>query len=100
LIDRRCTSVEEVAAWARDVHAKGLQNKNIENLASSTQSTKSTPSTSSTFPEIAANAALVLIAVACGLLDRQIAAQARAFEIEGGFTERMYRRRVQKRKNR
>jgi four helix bundle suffix protein len=100
LIDRRCTNVEEVAAWARDVHAKGLQNKNIENLASSTQSTKSTPSTSSTFPEIAANAALVLIAVACGLLDRQIAAQARAFEIEGGFTERMYRRRVQKRKNR
>ncbi len=53
-------------------------------------STKSTKSTSSTFPEIAANAALVLIAVACSLLDRQLAAQAAAFEQEGGFTERLY----------
>ena len=34
---------------------------------------------------------LVLIAVACGLLDRQIKAQAEAFEKEGGFTERLYR---------
>jgi four helix bundle suffix protein len=33
----------------------------------------------------------MLIAVACGLLDRQIAAQASAFEAEGGFTERLYR---------
>jgi four helix bundle suffix protein len=49
---------------------------------------KSTPST---FPELAANAALVLIAVACSLLDRQLAAQAAAFEREGGFTERLYR---------
>ncbi|WP_394700302.1 four helix bundle suffix domain-containing protein [uncultured Desulfosarcina sp.] len=40
---------------------------------------------------MAANAALVLIAVACSLLDRQIAAQSKAFQKEGGFTERMYR---------
>ncbi len=99
LIDRRCTNVEEVAAWARDAHAKGLQNENIESVGVSTQSTQSTQSTPSTFPEIAANAALVLIAVACGLLDRQLAAQARAFENEGGFTERMYRRRVETRRN-
>ena len=44
-----------------------------------------------TYPEIAANAALALLAVACSLLDRQIAAQSKAFEKEGGFTERMYR---------
>lgn len=50
-----------------------------------------------TYREIAANAALTLIAVACSLLDRQIAAQARAFENEGGFTERMYRVRKEKR---
>jgi four helix bundle suffix protein len=56
---------------------------------------ESTPSTrsTSTYPEIAANAALVLIAVACSLLDRQLAAQAAAFEKEGGFTERLYNRR-------
>jgi four helix bundle suffix protein len=46
---------------------------------------------SSTYPELAANAALVLLAVACSLLDRQLAAQASAFETEGGFTERLYR---------
>jgi four helix bundle suffix protein len=51
----------------------------------------STASTPSSFPELAANAALVLIAVACSLLDRQLAAQAAAFEQEGGFTERLYR---------
>jgi len=55
-------------------------------------------STSSTYPEIAANAALTLIAVACSLLDRQLAAQAQAFEKEGGFTERLYRRRIQARR--
>ncbi|WP_236021535.1 four helix bundle suffix domain-containing protein [Geomesophilobacter sediminis] len=40
---------------------------------------------------MAANAALVLIAVACNLLDRQLAAQAAAFQAEGGFTVRLYR---------
>lgn len=99
LINRRCTNAEEVAAWAREVHDSGLQIENAEIVAVSTQSTPSTSSTQSTFPEIAANAALVLIAVACGLLDRQLAAQARAFENEGSFTERMYRRRVQARRN-
>ncbi len=41
-------------------------------------------------PEIAANAMLVLISVACTLLNRQLAAQAEAFQREGGFTERLY----------
>ena len=70
LIDRRCSTVDEVAAWVRE-----------EN-------------------EIAANAALVLLAVACSLLDRQLAAQAKAFETEGGFTERLYRIRSEKRSSR
>jgi len=59
---------------------------------------KSIPSIKSTFPEIAANAALVLIGVACALLDRQIEAQARAFTEEGGFTERLHRIRTQNRR--
>ena len=58
---------------------------------------KSMGSIQSTFPEIAANAALVLIGVACALLDRQIEAQANAFTEEGGFTERLHRIRTQKR---
>lgn len=58
----------------------------------------SIPSIRPTFPEIAANGAHALVGVACALLDRQIAALARAFEVEGGFTERLYRFRSQSRK--
>lgn len=64
----------------------------------STPSTMSTSSSRSSYPEIAANAALVLIAVAGSLLDRQLAAQADAFEKKGGFTERLYHRRSQARR--
>ncbi len=49
--------------------------------------------------ELAANAALSLLNLACYFLDRQISSQARSFEKEGGFTERLYRRRIQARKN-
>jgi four helix bundle suffix protein len=73
----------------------GQQNGQIEKSMTSTPSTKSKLST---FPEIAANAALVLIAVACSLLDRQLSAQAAAFEKEGGFTERLFRTRTQTRR--
>jgi four helix bundle suffix protein len=40
---------------------------------------------------------LVLLAVACALLDRQVARLAEEFESKGGFTERLYRVRKQKR---
>ncbi|HKH44402.1 MAG TPA: four helix bundle suffix domain-containing protein [Thermoanaerobaculia bacterium] len=44
-----------------------------------------------------ANAALSLLNLACHLLDRQLAAQAQAFENEGGFTERLFRIRSKRR---
>jgi len=106
LIDRRCATADEVAAWVREEHDRGRGGRSGhsgrggpggEDL--STLSTKSMSSTrsSSTYPELAANATLVLLAVACSLLDRQLAAQATAFETDGGFTERLYRVRTQKR---
>ncbi len=96
LIDRRCATVDQVARWIREVHDRSNEPHRPFNT-----SPASTRSTRSSHPEIAANAALVLIAVACGLLDRQLLAQAEAFEKEGGFTERLYKRRVQaRRKNR
>jgi four helix bundle suffix protein len=49
-------------------------------------------------PEIAANGVLGLLSVTCSLLDRQIKAQADAFQSEGGFTERLYRVRTAARK--
>ncbi|MFH1037209.1 MAG: four helix bundle suffix domain-containing protein [PVC group bacterium] len=95
LIDRRCATADEVAAWVREEHDCGRGGQSGPGGQSlSTPSTKSTPST---YPELAANAALVLLAVACSLLDRQLAAQAKAFETEGGFTERLYRVRSEKR---
>lgn len=85
LIDLRPANVDDISAWVRKVHVSRL------NRRSGQDKKKSTRSTSSTFPEIAANAALVLIAAACSLLDRQIASLAKGFENEGGFTERLYR---------
>jgi four helix bundle suffix protein len=45
-----------------------------------------------------ANAALSLLNLCCRLLDRQLAAQAQAFEAEGGFTERLHRIRSRRRR--
>jgi four helix bundle suffix protein len=78
LIDRRCATADEVAAWVRECGPRG-------------------PGGQTDHAEGAANAALTLLAVACALLDRQLAAQAAAFEKEGGFTERLYRVRSQSR---
>ena len=49
--------------------------------------------------ELVANGALSLLNVCCYLLDRQLAAQATAFEREGGFTERLFRVRSEKRRS-
>lgn len=84
LVARRCATVDEVAAWIVEVHGRDGRHGQPE---------ASRPSISSTYPALAANTALVLVGVACALLDRQVAAQAAAFEKEGGFTERLYRTR-------
>lgn len=111
LIARRCANADCVAQWAREQRGLGgpggqrqntkppsTQNTKPPSTQSPTPlSTRSTQSTSSTFPEIAANAVLVLIAVACSLLDRQLASLATTFEREGGFTERLYRVRTRAR---
>jgi len=55
-------------------------------------STASTQSTELLYADISANAVLVLLAVACSMLDRQVARLASDFEQEGGFSERLYRR--------
>lgn len=81
LIDSRCTTADEVAAWVRECGQRGRDGQGGKPA----------------YAEAAANAALVLLAVACALLDRQIAAQAAAFEQEGGFTECPYRVRSSKR---
>lgn len=76
LVAARCQTVEEIVRWAQDLHKKD----------------------SSPYPEIAANAAHALICVATVLLKRQLQSQSKQFQEEGGFTERLYQERKQRRK--
>lgn len=102
LIDRRCETADEVAGWVLGVAKKsglgGQHGQGGQRPVLSTESTRSTLSTK-TYPEVSANAALTLLAVACALLDRQVARLAADFETEGGFTERLYRVRSTNRRN-
>ncbi len=105
LVDRRCATADDVAAWVKEQRERGKANGHVSGLGGRSgrtdKSTKSASlSTQSTYPELSANAALVLLTVACSLLDRQLAAQAKAFETEGGFTERLYRIRSKNRATR
>lgn len=81
LIDRRCKTADEVALWVVEVVRQSGQ------LAK--MSTASALFTKA-YPEFSANAALVLLAVSCALLDRQVERLAWDFENEGGFTKRLY----------
>ncbi|MFA5515312.1 MAG: four helix bundle suffix domain-containing protein [Desulfuromonadales bacterium] len=104
LVDRRLQSADEVARWVAAVGKRmcgpgGLCGPGGQSNLSGSPSTASTKSTLSTkiYPELAANAALTLLAVACALLDRQVARLAEDFESKGGFSERLYRTRRNKR---
>ncbi len=90
LIDRRCKTADEVALWVKEVAGQSGQVG---------QSNESTLSIKTRYSETAANAILVLINVTASLLSRQIAAQAAAFEKEGGFTERLYKHRKNRRRD-
>ena len=84
--------MEQFAAWVRQVHER--QHGHSGQGGPGTASTGSRPSS---YACIAANGARVLVDVVTALLRRQLAAQAEAFQQEGGFTERLYRQRKKKR---
>lgn len=89
LVDRRCQTADEVARWIVEVARRDGQG-GPGGLCEDAASRKSIRSTK-VYPELSANAVLVLLAVACSLLDRQVARLAEDFENEGGFSERLYR---------
>ena len=91
LVARRCQTADEVADWVREIRDEALQR-------GCGYGSGQIPAAVPGYPEIAANAALTLITVACSLLDRQLAALALAFTNEGGFTERLHRVRTTQRK--
>jgi four helix bundle suffix protein len=101
---RRCATVEQVREWVEeecqvkhgytDNHGQTLTNTDKRAvLDSSVLVSKSPCQSMEAFPSSAlvANATLSLLNLCCYLLDRQLASQAHAFETEGGFTERLYR---------
>lgn len=85
LIAQRPKTADDVALWVKQQYGQSGQG------GASTESTMS-------IAGIAANAALTLVVVADSLLGRQVRAQAAAFELEGGFTERLYRIRSARKK--
>jgi four helix bundle suffix protein len=102
---RRCATLEEVRAWVKaeregrartdtDPHGQGAARASVPVSVPVRVSPRAPGSA-----ELAANAALSLLNLCCHLLDRQLEAQAAAFVEEGGFTERLYRVRRQKRHN-
>jgi four helix bundle suffix protein len=102
LIARRPATADAVAVWARDMRQeeqRGLHGRHGRSgpAKPAPKSTESTQSTTSTYAEISANGVLALLAVACSLLSKQIATLEKAFVEEGGFTERLYRVRTERR---
>lgn len=124
---KRCASLDEIRTWVKEeiemekvlkrnsMNKKGPTRTNIDSddgTASQSSVPKSMcqsvfqsvplfqdkPRTAPPSAVYAANAALSLLNLCCYFLDRQVSSQAKAFEDEGGFTERLYLIRQLKRK--
>ncbi|MGI6393168.1 MAG: four helix bundle suffix domain-containing protein [bacterium] len=114
---KQCRTLKEVQEWVKEERKKGREvkvdnhgrvrmgtdghNINIKSVPVSDSPCQSvspcSPSVTPCSSTLAANAALSLLNLACHLLDRQIEKLAKDFENEGGFTERLYRVRTEKR---
>jgi four helix bundle suffix protein len=102
---RRCSTLEQVRVWVEeernrartgtDAHGRGKAEQQSNRPSVPVRGSPSVPGSD----ECVANAVLSLLNLACYLLDQQIAAQAKAFLEEGGFTERLYRVRSERRGN-
>ena len=105
---RRCATLDEVRAWVDKERAgeRGQRRTRTNTdehgpttAAESSVTVGDRPCESASSAVLVANAALALLNLCCYLLDRQLLAQATAFENEGGFTERLYRKRQQRKKS-
>jgi len=100
---RRCATLEQVRAWVEEERKRARTNMDTHGRIQKQPTTPASVSVRESLcqsvpgsAELVANAALSLLNLACYLLDRQVEAQAAAFEKEGGFTERLYRVRSQR----
>lgn len=90
LSNARCKDPDEVARWIQMVW---LREKDQRMQAIEGPRTARTPRTvkDRAYAELSANVGQTLCKIALHLLDKQVDSQARAFEKEGGFSERLYK---------
>jgi four helix bundle suffix protein len=97
---RRCATVEDVRLWVEDEQRRTRTSRDEKReTGASSVLVRGSRGSSVGSSTLVANAALSLLNLCCHLLDRQLVAQAQAFENEGGFTERLYRVRSQRRRS-
>ncbi|MCX7018398.1 MAG: four helix bundle suffix domain-containing protein [Candidatus Sumerlaeota bacterium] len=104
----RCATLEQFRAWVAKEMRIAQENtdnheqprtKNEEHSSGVRAGPCSSVCSPTAFPSVcAANGALSLLNLCSHLIGRQMQAQADAFEKEGGFTERLYRIRSERRK--
>mgnify|MGYP003586261536 CR=1 FL=1 len=94
---RRVATLTEFRQWVAEEMKKNTDQHGPTRAEDKTRGVRARPCSSASPDVLAANGALCLLNLCCYLLDRQMAAQAAAFEKEGGFTERLYKRRIQQR---
>jgi len=98
LVARRAKNADEVAEWIVEVHGRDGRDGRDGQYGLDGLDGLDGHGSNPDYAGPSANAALVLTEVAISLLQRQIASLARAFEEEGGFTERLYRTRRERRR--
>jgi four helix bundle suffix protein len=100
---KRCATLEQVRAWVEEERSRpetntdGHRQLRTSPAAAASARVRERQCASVSSAELAANAALSLLNLCCYFLDRQLEAQAAAFQKEGGFTERLYRMRSERR---
>jgi len=97
---RRCASLQDFRAWVAEEVKR--EKENTDKHGQPRMGKAAMPGVrESPCPSVfVANGVLSLLNLCIHLLDRQLRAQADAFEQEGGFTERLYRRRSLRRQAR
>ncbi len=104
---RRCKTLDDVRGWVeeeKNTDGQGLTQTNTDTRTNTNKRNLSVLVGDSLCKSVdssalVANAALSLLNLCCYFLDRQLAAQAKDFEKEGGFTERLYKVRTARRRN-
>ena len=99
---RRCATLEQVRYWVEEERNRARTNTDTHGRTQKrpivSVPVRESQCQSASSAELVVNAALSLLNLACHLLDKQLAAQEKAFVEEGGFTERLYKVRNARRK--